>query len=386
MQTKTFAVNAAFFCLGTMGGSLVPRMPAFKESLGLTDGQVGLWFVTYAIGAVMGSLLARPLMAYGARRLVRGGTVVLMVALVGPGLAPNYAFFAGSALLLGMIAGVVDVLENSQAAEIEREAGRPMINAFHGFWSLGFIAGAAGAAGAAFLGVAPLPHFAAVAVVVGAASVPLLAGVPDTRGGAAGMVPSGTTRLRIGTAVAAVAAVAFLGILVESAGGDWGPVYLREVGRTGLGFAAIAGVVFSLAMTGVRFVADRLTARTSPAVVAAAGSLVSAAGIGLAIALPAPPTALLGFLLDGAGCAVIVPLAFSAGANLGRSGTALSLVLGAGYAGTIVGPFVIGTAADHFGLRAALAIPLVAALAVIAAAASLRPIVAPGQPGAAERS
>jgi MFS family permease len=121
-------------------------------------------------------------------------------------------------------------------------------------------------------------------------------------------------------------------------------------------------------------VADRLTARTSPAVVAAAGSLVSAAGIGLAIALPAPPTALLGFLLDGAGCAVIVPLAFSAGANLGRSGTALSLVLGAGYAGTIVGPFVIGTAADHFGLRAALAIPLVAALAVIAAAASLRPL------------
>jgi MFS family permease len=390
VRDKTIAVSAALFCFGTVGGSLVPRMPAFKESLGLTDGRVGLVFVAYAVGAMAGSLVARSLMAHGARRLVRGGTILLLVALVGPALAPNYALFAGSAVLLGIIAGVIDVLENSQAAEIERDAGRPMINAFHGFWSLGFIAGAAGAAAAASLGVAPLPHFAFVAVVVGAASVPLLAGVPDTRGGAATMVPGGTTRLRIGTAVAAVAAVAFLGIVVESAGGDWSPVYLREVGRAGLGFAATAGVVFALAMTAVRFVADRLTARTSPAVMAAAGSVVSAAGIALAIAFPAPPTALLGFLLDGAGCAAIVPLAFSAAANLGRTGTALSIVTGAGYAGTIVGPFVIGTTSDHFGLRTALAIPLVAALAVIGAAASLKPLRAQGRPdgqaGAAERS
>ena len=86
-----------------------------------------------------------------------------------------------------------------------------------------------------------------------------------------------------------------------------------------------------------------------------------------------PLTAIAGFMLVGAGCAVMVPLAFSAGANLARSGTALSIVTGAGYAGSIVGPFLIGSTSDRVGLRAALAIPLAAALAVLVSAVSLRP-------------
>ena len=366
-------MSAALFCFGTIAGSLVPRMPAFKESLGLTDGQVGLTFLVYAVGAVAGAALARPAMAWGARRLVRGGTLILLGLLIGPAVAPGFALFAASFLVLGIVAGFLDVLENSQAADIERVAGRPMINRFHGFWSLGSIAGAIGSAVAASMGVGPLPHYVFVAVVVGGLSVPLLSGLPDTRGGATTMLPSGTTRWRIGTAVVGVSAIAFLGIVVESGGGDWGPVYLRDVGRSGLGLAATVGVAFAFAMTAVRFMADRFTARTSPAVVAATGALVSAVGVGVAIGLPAPLTAIAGFMLIGAGSAVLVPLAFSAGANLGRSGTALTIVTGAGYAGSIVGPFLIGATSDRVGLRAALAIPLAAALAVFVSALSLRP-------------
>ena len=73
-----------------------------------------------------------------------------------------------------------------------------------------------------------------------------------------------------------------------------------------------------------------------------------------------------------AGVAVMVPLAFSAGANLGRSGTALSLVGSASYAGSIAGPGLIGNVADHLGLRVALGIPLAAALIVVMLAAGLR--------------
>ncbi|HEV2218829.1 MAG TPA: MFS transporter [Candidatus Dormibacteraeota bacterium] len=372
MRRQRWAVSAAFFCFGTVAGSLVPRMPAFKESLHLTDGQVGLAFLFYAAGAVAGAVLARPILASGARRWVRVLTVVMVGVLIAPALAPSFAFFAAAFFLLGVLGGLIDVLENSQAAEIEREAGRPMINGFHGFWSLGFVAGGAAAAFAAAVGLSPLPHFAIVAVVVGVGSVPLLAGVPDTRGGAATLLPSGTTRLRIGTAVGAVAAMAFFGILVESAGGDWGPIYLRDYGKTTLAVAAAVSVAFSLAMTAVRMTADRLTARTGPAVVVALGALVAIAGVAVAIALPAPVTAITGFTLVGAGCAVMVPLAFSAAANLGRTGTPLSVVLSAGYAGSIVGPWLIGSTADRFGLRLALLIPLAAAGAVLLTALGLR--------------
>jgi MFS family permease len=367
-----WSVSAAFFCFGAVFGSLVPRMPAFKEGLHLTDGQVGLAFVAYAAGAVVGAALARAALARGARTWVRGGTLVMLAALVLPALAPSFVIFSGTFLLLGVFGGLLDVLENSQAAAIERDSGRPMINGFHGFWSLGFVAGGLGAAVAASLSIGPLPHFAAVALVVGGSSVPLLAGVPDTRGGAATMLPSGTTRWRIGTAVGAVAAMALFAILVESAGGDWGPIYLRDYGRTTLGVAAGVGVAFSIAMTTVRFTADRLTARTGAAVVAALGAVVSMLGIGLAVALPAPATAITGFTLVGAGCAVMVPLAFSAGANLGRTGTALSVVTAGGYAGSIVGPLLIGSTADRLGLRTALLIPLGAAAAVLLTAFNLR--------------
>ena len=121
-------------------------MPAFKESLGLSDGQVGLVFLAYAVGAVSGAALARPVMAWGARRLVRGGTLVILALLIGPAVAPVFGLFALSFFLLGILGGFLDVLENSQAAEMERQAGRPMINGFHGFWSVGFIAGAVGSA------------------------------------------------------------------------------------------------------------------------------------------------------------------------------------------------------------------------------------------------
>ena len=371
---KRFAVSAAFLFFGVTAGSLIPRMPALKESLHLTDGQVGLAFLAAAVAAVIGAVASRFVLARGTRRWVRIGTMALGVTLILPALAPTFALLAAAFFAGGLWTGFLDVLENSQAAEIERESGRPMINGFHGFWSLGAIIGSIGAAAAASVGLTPRAHFVIVGAIVAVVSVPLLAGLPDTRSGAATLLPSGSTRWRVGTAVGAVAAIAFLGIVVESGGADWSAVYLRDFGRTGQGAAAIGYAAFAVAMTLVRFSADRLTARTGPREVAGMGGLVAAAGLGLAIVMPHQVAAITGFALVGAGAAVMVPLAFSAAANLGRTGTALSAVMVAGYAGSIVGPLLIGSTADRVGLRSALAIPLAAALAVLLMTLSLRPL------------
>jgi MFS family permease len=381
---KRLAVSAAFLFFGLATGTLIPRVPALKESLHLTDGQVGLAFLAYAVGAVIGAVVSRFVLARGSRWWVKAGTLATCFALVAPGVAPSFVLLAAAFLLGGLCAGFLDVLENSQAAEIERDSGRPMINSFHGFWSLGGLIGAIGAALAASAGMTPLVHFAIVAVVIAAASVPLLAGLPDTRSGAATMLSGGATPWRIGTAVGAVAAIAFLGILVESGGADWSAIYLRDFGHTNQGVAAIGYGAFAIAMTVVRFLADRLTARTGAGVVAGLGGLVAAAGVGLAIALPYAPVAIAGFALVGAGAAVMVPLAFSAAANLGRTGTALSVVMVTGYAGSIVGPLLIGTTADRVGLRTALVIPLAAALFVFLMTVTMRPLAGRAAPSSVE--
>lgn len=372
MRGRRFAVSAGFLMFGVSVGSLLPRIPAIKENLHLSDGDVGAAFLAYAIGAVIGAIAGRPVLKRGARRGVRILVVLTCIALVGPALAPSLFFLANAFGFAGFCAGLLDVLLNGQAAEIERDAKRPMINGFHAYWSLGAIIGSLVAAAAAAASISPQVQFAAVAAVTIVVSVPVLTGLPDTRGGSAVLLPSGTTRWAAGRAVTVVAALAFFGIIVESGGADWSAVYLRDFGHAAEGIAAFGFAALSVAMTAVRFTADRLTALTGARAVAALGGLIGGAGFGLAIAFPEPVVAIVGFALVGAGAAVMVPLAFSAGANLDVSGSALSIVTAAGYAGSIVGPPLIGAAADGFGLRLALLIPMAGGFAVLLTMAGTR--------------
>ena len=371
MSRDRRAVSVAFLAFGAVMGSWVPRLPALKDHLHLSDGQVGYALLALAVGAVIGAAMARIVLGRGARGWVRGGTVAIGAALLGPGLATSFAQLFIALVLLGACAGFIDMLENAQAAEVERTERRPLLNGFHGFWSLGAFLGALLAGGAALAGVSPLPQFALAAGAAVAGSAFFLRDLPDTRSGAPRVAPAGAGRYSLTGFVIAVAAISFCAILVEGGGADWSALYLREFSHADPGIAAGGFAAFALAATLVRFRADMLTARTSPSVVARLGALVAALGLALAIAVPALPSAIVGFALVGIGTAALVPLAFSAGANLGASGTALTLVLAFGYVGSIAGPAMIGTTADHVGLRVALGIPLVAAIVVIALAGSL---------------
>jgi len=383
MTRQRRAVSVAFLAFGAVSGSWVPRLPAIKDQLHISDAQVGYALVLFAVGAVFGATIARLGLAHGARAWVRAGTIAICVALAGPGLANSLLQLMAAALLIGGCAGFIDVLENAQAAELEREVGRPLINGFHGFWSLGAIIGSVVAGVAAFAGIAPLPQFAFAAFIAAAASAPFLRDLPNTRAGADRPIPPAPDSSWLRSSVVVVAAIAFAGIIVEGGTADWSALYLREFSHAGPGFAAGGFAAFALAATVVRFRADLLTARTTPATVARLGGLIAALGLALAIALPALPIAIIGFALVGMGTAVLMPLAFSAGANLGSSGTSLTIILAAAYAGSIAGPALIGTTADQFGLRVALTILLAAAIVVAALAGNLqgadRPTPAPSR-------
>jgi fucose permease len=330
-----------------------------------------LALLAFAVGAVGGAAVARLILARGARTFVRVGTVALCAALIGPGLTTGLSTLIASLVVLGACSGFLDVLENAQAAELERNTNRPLINGFHGFWSLGAIMGSVSAGAAAYAGVAPSAQFITDSLLIAAGSAVFLRRLPDTRSGAIHAASRDVGRLRRTGSVAAVAAIAFCGILTEGSS-DWSALYLRELSHANQGVAAAGFASFWAAATLVRFRADLLTAYTNPSVVARLGACVAAVGIAVAIAFPALLGALIGFTLAGIGTAVLVPLAFSAAANLGQSGTALTLVTSGGYAGSIIGPALIGASADHMGLRFAMSIPLLTALVVVLLAGSLR--------------
>jgi MFS family permease len=58
LSSPRAAVAAAFLIHSTVSGTWAPRLPAIKESLGLSDGELGTALVGLAIGLVAGTRLA----------------------------------------------------------------------------------------------------------------------------------------------------------------------------------------------------------------------------------------------------------------------------------------------------------------------------------------
>ncbi|HEY2437682.1 MAG TPA: MFS transporter, partial [Solirubrobacteraceae bacterium] len=369
-------VSYSFFAFGVTVGGLIPRIPALKDHLRLTDGQVGLALLGISLGGIVGSLVSRLLIRHHAATGVRAGILILCVAGVGPALAGSLGALVAAFFVIGFLWGFIDVLENGFGARLEHTYSRPLINGLHGFWSLGAFVGSLIAGGAALVGLPPLVQFIATGVVMAAASVWVLRGLAGLSAVSEASPAFGAVAFT--SALAALAGMSFAGVIAEGGTSDWSALFLRELSHASQGIAAAGFSGFSIAAMLVRFRADRLTARTNARTVVRLGAILAAAGLLLAIALPALPVAIIGFTIVGVGTAVLLPLTFAAGANLSRGGGALAVVLASTYAGTIAGPPLIGVAADHVGLRFALFIPLVAALAVFALGGTV------GFPGAGE--
>src|SRR3954453_6312717 len=169
------AVAAAFLIHSTVSGTWAPRLPAIKESLGLSDGELGTALVGLAIGLVVGTRVSgAPIDRWGSRPFMRAGFPLLAATLLLPGLAGSGLTLFLALLVLGVASGALDVAMNAQGIEVERTLGKPILSGLHGLWSVGLGVGAAGAALAAAAGLEPLPPFAIVAAVPARASLVFL--------------------------------------------------------------------------------------------------------------------------------------------------------------------------------------------------------------------
>jgi MFS family permease len=226
------------------------------------------------------------------------------------------------------------------------------MSSLHALFSIGGMVGSAIGGAVAARGISPRAHLAGAAV---ACFVVIAAAIP-------GLLPHDhhavehAQRFRISRRLTALALLAFCFFLGEGAVADWSGLYLARVIGAGAGTAALGYSVFSAVMATARLGGDALINRFGRTSLVRAGSILAAAGIGLAVSWGSVPVALIGFALTGAGCAVVVPIAF---ASAGRMrdlppGMALTAVTAVGYFGLFAGPPSIGFLADALGLRWAL--------------------------------
>ncbi|NED09805.1 MFS transporter [Streptomyces sp. SID6648] len=372
------AVAVLFFTNGALFANLLPRYPQIKEDLAIGNGAYGLAVAAFPAGAITAGLAAGVLVRrMGSARVAVLGTLLTGAGILAAGLAPSVALFATALFLAGAMDALTDVAQNAHGLRVQRLYGRSILNSFHAIWSIGAVTGGLMAAGAMALDLSLGVHLVVAAVVLVAAAgaalrfcLPGPDNEPEEAGpeqrGAEG--PRGTSR--VGLVLAALVLIATAGTLVEDAGNSWAALYLSDALHASAALAAWGFIALVGAQFIGRIIGDRLVDRFGQRAVARAGGLITAAGMGLALAVPTLPGTVLGFALAGFGVATLVPAAMhEADALPGlKPGSGLTIVSWLMRLGFLLSPPVVGQVADAAGLRTGLlVIPAAGVLVVLLA-------------------
>ena len=393
------AVDLLFFVNGALISNVLPRLPAIKSDLGLSNGQLGLAVATASFGA----LLAGPFASTAAARFGSARLAVVAGAVFGPvlvlvGLAGSWAALAAAFGLFGMLDVLMDVAMNAHGLRVQGLYGRSIFNIFHAWWSIGATVGGAVGAAAAALGVPVAVHLLGAGLALAVASLaaaPWLLPGPDhphpqprEAQEAPGAAPAGGSR-RLGLLLRVFAPFVVLSMtaaFVEDVPGSFGAVYLRDGLGATPGVSGLAWVGFVGGMTLGRLRADLLVDRYGAKAVLRAGNALAAVAMGVALLLGHPAAAIVGFTLVGVGACSTVPSLFVlAGRRGARPSDGIALVSWATRFGFMASPAVAGLVADAAGLPLAVALcPLAAA--AIAVGAGFLPATGGAPPAGAART
>ncbi|MGY1701984.1 MFS transporter [Geodermatophilus sp. SYSU D00766] len=371
LRAARAAVAACFFTNAVLYANLVPRLPEVKDRLDLTNATLGAALAALPLGSLVSALASAALMRrFGSARVASWGLVALAAAVWCAGVAPSWWLLAGALFVAGALDAVVDVAQNAHGLRVQRAYDRSILNAFHGVWSIGAVAGGLLGSVAAGLGLPLGLHLGIVAVVFAALSLlahrRMLPGPDhDDEGTAAAPEQAGGGAVRAALpALAALGVLATAGAFVEDAGASWAALYLRGEIGVGAATAGLGFVALQTAMTVGRLTGDRVVDRFGQRRVARVGGALIALGMGLALALPSLGTTLVGFALAGLGVATLVPAVYKAADELPglRHGVGLTVVNWLLRVGFLASPPLIGAVADASSLRVALTAVVVAGL------------------------
>jgi MFS family permease len=150
--------------------------------------------------------------------------------------------------------------------------------------------------------------------------------------------------------------IAFCSMICEGAMFDWSGVYFQKVIQPRQEFVAAGYTAFMATMATGRFVGDWFATKMGIKKILQISGSLTAAGLLVAIIFPHFVTAIIGFLLVGAGVSSVVPLVYSAAgkSRVLSPGVALAAVSTIGYLGFLFGPPIIGFIAQASSLKVSL--------------------------------
>ena len=333
-----------------MFGNWATRIPDMKESLNLSQADLGLAL----LGAPIGALCIMPLAGWLISRTGLGKSIVVSTTLLVftaflPAFAWGFWSLGFMLFLFGYTNSFMDIAMNSGAAKVEKDLQRPIMATCHGMWSLGAVVGSGLGSVMVGLKVPPTYHLvftSALSLVVLLATTKRINTLKEVRqtGDKVFALPKG--------ALLVLAIMAFCILLSEGAIADWSAVYMKEELNSNLFLTGIAYAGFSLLMALGRLTGDGLIPLFGKGRIVIAGGILSAVGLAIGLVFHSPWIAIVGLSITGLGYSCVVPILFISAANQPgyTPGTGIAAVTTLGYTGFLVGPPLIGFLAEAFNL------------------------------------
>ena len=379
--------NAVFVMFATSGlavSSWLSRIPAVRDGLHATTGEIGVIGFGIAAGSIVGLTASSHVIArIGTRHevLIALGVGAIGLPIAGLGVAVDAAplVFVGLAVF-GAGNGACDVGMNVAGAAVEQVIGRTVMPLFHAAFSGGTVVGVGIGALAEALHVPVVAHMIVAGVVVGGATVlatrrfqseTVIAGDVDPDAPKVGW----RDRLTIWRDPRIlVIGIVILGMaFTEGSANDWLPLAMVDGHGLSNATGAVVLGVFLVAMTIGRIVGAPALDRFGRVVVLRSTAVCAAIGLLLVILVPWPWMAVVGAALWGVGASLGFPVGMSAAADDPRKAAAgVSAVATIGYLAFLVGPPLIGFLGQAFGLLNALLVVLVLIVGTALAAGATR--------------
>ena len=351
------AVVLLFFYNGLVIGVYAAAIPTLVQRFGLTPLQLSMLFVAIGVAAIASMQASGRLSdRFGARRISLAMIPVLVVGILGIGLAPNIVLLVASAVLLGLGNGGIDVAMNAVGVQVEQNRPKPIMSFFHGMWSVGNLVGAA-----LIVGLAPLfernpePTVVTATAIASALGLVVLAVAvritPETA-----LTPCGRVRaktpipLGVPPGLMAIAfGLAKDGERLVRPTPPRSPAWMRPPARS----ASPENV-----HGGDPLLGDFLVVRFGRRAVTRFGGACSALGYLIAATGATLPVLLIGWSLVGLGIGMIAPQVYAVAGHT-AGGRGLSVVVTFGYATFLIAPAIVGVVVQTIGIQRTMFLPAV---------------------------
>lgn len=386
-QRIRYAVLSIFIAQGLCFASWASRLPDIKKDFNVES---YLHYGLLMFLLPMGKFIAIPAVGFLLPRL--GSKKTVLISIIGYALSlflvsivPGITGLGITLFLFGIFWNMTDISLNTQAIEVERIYGKPIIATFHASWSLSACIGAIIGYSMINLNIITFYHFLGMTLLAIAIVMlnykylqePAKVVEKEENLNVAQGSKAKTGKLHLPESLLIqLGLVWLLALIVENTMFEWSDVYFQSVIKAPeslqVGFLVFMVMMFAGRMlTNFAYtIWQKKTVLQIAGALIFAGFIISSLFIGYSDALITKVIITsIGFMLIGLGISCVVPTIYSIVGDKAKTpvGTALTIMSSISFVGPFISPLLVGSVSDAYGPKWAYLIMSIVGLLIIAA-------------------